>query len=248
LRVSALKGKRAALLALVLVLAVSGAAAIAGYYYYQGVNFVTTEDARVAADTVTVTPEITGRLVEWNVEEGDRVKAGQLLGRLDLEAVLTSATSGPQALGASAGVMAAKAEIRAPIDGEIIQSKAVEGALVGTGTPLAVVADTDHAYIIANIKETAIGRVKEGQRVEVRLDACPGRVFSGRVAGIGKATTSVFSLLPSQNSGENYIKVTQVIPVKIILVDAPEVRLIPGTNATVKIYAKPQPTKAGEEK
>ncbi|MGB9885393.1 MAG: HlyD family secretion protein [Moorellales bacterium] len=245
---SKVSGRRTVVLTLALVLAVLGAVGIAGYYYYQGVNFVTTEDARVAADTVTVTPQIAGRLVEWTIKEGDRVKAGQLLGRLDLEAVLTSASTGPQALGASAGVMAAKAEIRSPIAGEIIQSKAVVGALVGTGTPLAVVADTDHAYISANIKETRIERIAEGQRVDVRLDSCPGREFSGRVAAIGKATTSVFSLLPSQNTGENYIKVTQVIPVRIVLVDAPVGKLIPGASATVKIHVKSQPAGTGGEK
>lgn len=236
-----LKDRRVAVVSLVLFLSLLGTGAIAGYYYYEGVNYVTTEDARVTADTVTVTPEIAGRLVEWNVRESDRVKAGQLLGRQDLESVLTSSTTGPQALGAAAAVMAAKAEIRAPISGEVIQSKAVVGALVSAGTPLAVVADTDHAYISANIKETKIDQVKVGQRVDVHLDAYPGKTFVGRVASIGRATTSVFSLLPSQNSGENYIKVTQVIPVKIVLVDAGEVKLLPGMSATVRIHIKSQP-------
>lgn len=230
-----------AIVAFVLFLALLGAGAIAGYYYYEGINYVTTDDARVTADMVTVTPEIAGRLVEWNVKESDKVKAGQLLGRQDLGSVLTSSAVAPQALGSAAGVMASKAEIRAPISGEVIQTKAVVGALVSPGTPLAIVADTDHAYISANIKETKIERVKVGQRVDVKLDAYPGRVFSGRVASIGRATTSVFSLLPSQNSGENYIKVTQVIPVKIILIDAEGVKLMPGMNATVKIYIRSKP-------
>lgn len=238
---SLLKDKRVTVVITVLLLSLLGAGAIAGYYFYQGVNYVTTEDARVTADMVTVTPEIAGRLVEWNVKESDRVKAGQLLGRQDLASVLTSSSAAPQALGTAAGVMASKAEIRSPISGEVLQSKAVVGALVSPGTPLAVVADTDHAYISANIKETRIDRVKVGQRVDVKLDAYPGRVFSGRVASIGRATTSVFSLLPSQNSGENYIKVTQVIPVKIVLTDAGDIKLMPGMSATVKIYIKTKP-------
>lgn len=232
------RSKRFWIVTIVTALALVGAGAIAGYYWYEGTSYVSTEDARVVADMVTVTPEIAGRLIEWNVRESDRVQAGQILGRQDLASVLTSATAGPQALSATAGVLAAKAEIRAPISGEVIQSKAVVGALVSPGTPLAVVADTDHAYVSANIKETEISRVRVGQRVDVKLDAYPGRTFTGRVAGIGRATTSVFSLLPSQNTGGNYIKVTQVIPVKIVLVDAADVKMLPGMSATIRVHVK----------
>ncbi|WP_406677208.1 HlyD family secretion protein [Moorella sp. ACPs] len=223
---------------LVLVLALAGAGAIAFYYYYESLNYASTDDARVAADTVTVSPEIAGKLLEWRIQEGDEVKAGQVLGRQDLESTLTSSAVNPQALGTAAGVMARKAEIRAPIDGRVLQSKAVVGQMAAPGMPLAIIADTNNLYISANIKETVIARVKAGQMVDVRIDAYPGRVFSGRVTSIGRATTSVFSLLPAQNASGNYTKVTQVIPVKIQLVDAGDVQLMPGMNATVRIHIR----------
>jgi len=238
LNIEKLKENRRKVVVLVLIVSVLGAGAIAGYYYYNSVNYIITEDARVSADTVTIVPETTGRLLEWNAEESDRVESGQLLGRLDLTPSLASLASDPESLQKAGSIMAQKAEIRAPISGEIIQSKAVVGSLVGPSTALAVVADTDHAYISANIKETKIGRVKVGQKVQVKIDAYPNKVFYGRVASIGKATTSTFSLLPSQNSGENYIKVTQVIPVKIVLTEGDNKGLMPGMNATVKIYLK----------
>jgi len=223
---------------LVIVLALAGAGGIAYYYYYEGVHFAKTDDARVAADTVTVTPEIPGKLIAWLVQEGDLVKAGQVLGRQDLGAALTSSAVNPQAMGAAAGVMAQKAEIKAPIDGQVIQSRAIVGQMATPGMPLAIIADAEHLYISANIKETDIEKVKPGQAVEVSLDAFPDRQFTGRVASIGRATTAVFSLLPAQNASGNYTKVTQVIPVKIQLVDANDVRLMPGMNATVRIHLK----------
>ncbi|WP_338824215.1 p-hydroxybenzoic acid efflux pump subunit AaeA [Moorella humiferrea] len=223
---------------LVLALALAGAGAVAFYYYYENRNYASTDDARVAADTVTVTPEITGKLLEWRVREGDEVKAGQLLGRQDLEALLTSGAANPQALGTAGSVMAARAEIRAPIDGQVVQSKAVVGQMAAPGTTLAIIADTRNLYISANIKETVIARVKVGQLADVRIDAYPGRVFTGRVTAIGRATTSVFSLLPAQNASGNYTKVTQVIPVKIQLVDAGDVQLLPGMNAAVRIHIR----------
>ncbi|MBC7324246.1 MAG: HlyD family secretion protein [Moorella sp. (in: Bacteria)] len=223
---------------LVIVLALIGAGGIAYYYYYEGAHFVRTDDARVAADTVTVTPEIPGKLIAWLVQEGDLVKAGQVLGRQDLGASLTSSAVNPQAMGAVAGVMAQKAEIKAPIDGQVIQSKAVVGQMATPGMTLAIIADAEHLYISANIKETVIEKVKPGQVVEVSFDAFPDRRFSGRVASIGRATTAVFSLLPAQNASGNYTKVTQVIPVKIQLVDTKDVKLMPGMNATVRIHLK----------
>jgi multidrug resistance efflux pump len=221
---------------LVTVVALIGAGGIAGYYSYEATHYAKTDDARVAADTVTVTPEIPGKLVTWLVQEGDMVKAGQVLGRQDLEASLTSSVLNPQALGAAAGVMAQKAEIKAPIDGQVIQSKVVVGQMATPGMALAIIADTEHLYISANIKETIIEKIKPGQVVDVKLDAFPGRQFSGRVVGTGRATTAVFSLLPAQNASGNYTKVTQVIPVKIQLTDAGDVELIPGMNATVRIH------------
>lgn len=223
---------------LVLVLALVGAGAIAFYYYYEGTNYVTTDDARVAADMVTVSPEIPGRLLEWRVQEGDEVKAGEVLGRQDLASSLTSGAVNVQGLVATAGLMAQKAEIRAPIDGRVIQSKAVPGQMASPGTALAIIADTKHLYVSANIKETAIRKVKVGQLVDVRIDAYPGRVFSGRVVSIGWATASVFSLLPAQNATGNYTKVTQVIPVKIQLADVEGVELAPGMSASVRVHLR----------
>lgn len=229
---------RRIVVAMVIILALIGAGGIAYYYHYEGANFVSTDDARVAADTVTVSPEIPGKLLSWQVQEGDNVKAGQVMGRQDLGASLTSSAVNPQALGAAAGVMAQKAEIKAPIDGQVIQSKAMVGEMAAPGMPLVIIADTGHLYISANIKETVIEKVRAGQVVDVGIDAFPGRNFSGRVANIGRATTSVFSLLPALNATGNYTKVTQVIPVKIQLLNAGDIKLMPGMNATVRIHIK----------
>lgn len=229
---------RRMIIALVLIMALVGACGIALYYHYMGTYYVTTEDARVAADTATVTPEISGKLLEWNVEEGDLVKAGQVLGRQDLSSVMTSSAVSPQTMGAVAGVMAEKAVIKAPISGQVIQSKAVVGQMVAPGTQIAVIADTDNLYISANIKETVIERVRPGQLVDVSIDAYPGRKFTGRVVSVGRATTSTFSLLPSQNTSGNFTKVTQVVPVKIQIEDAGNADLMVGMSVKVRIHIR----------
>jgi multidrug resistance efflux pump len=220
--------------------AVIGALGIIGYYWYEGAHYVSTDDARVAADTVTVTPEISGRLIDWRVREGDSVKAGDVLGRQDLSSALLSGmllgAVNPNSEGSLSQVVADKSEIRSPIAGQVIQSSAVVGEMAVSGMSLAVIADTGNLYISANIKEGALRNVHPGEIVDVHIDAYPGHEFRGRVYELGRATASTFSLLPAQNNTGNYTKVTQVIPVKIRLLDTGNAQLMVGMNATVKIH------------
>jgi multidrug resistance efflux pump len=217
-----------------------GVLEIVGYYWYEGVHYVSTDDARVAADTVTITPEISGKLIDWRVKEGDVVKEGDILGRQDLSSALLSGmivgAVNPDSEGSLSQVIADKSEIKSPISGQVIQSSAVVGEMAASGMSLAVVADTSNLYVSANIKEGSFKNVHPGEMVDVRIDAYPGQDFRGQVYELGQATTSTFSLLPAENDTGNYTKVTQVIPVKIHLLDVGNARLMAGMNASVKIH------------
>lgn len=219
----------------VLALILLGAAGIVFYYGYQGSHYVSTDNARVAANTAQVTPEIPGRILAWNVGVGSTVQAGQVIGQLDTNTVAQSNAVNLNSLSQLAPLTASRALVRAPISGRVIQSNALVGQLVSAGQSLAVVADTNSAYISANVKETQIGRILPGQRVTVRLDAS-GRGFQGRVQEIGQATASTFSILPNSNADTgNFTKVAQVVPVKIYPIEKPPVELLPGMSASVKI-------------
>jgi multidrug resistance efflux pump len=209
--------------------------AIVAYYRYEGLHYEKTDDARVAANVVAVTPEIPGKILEWRVKEGDQVQAGDILGRQDLGTALTSGALSPASLGTVAGVFAEKAAIKAPIGGQVIQSSAVVGQTAAPGASLAVLADTDGLYVAANIKEGDIARISIGQAARLDIDAFGGRHFSGRVESIGRATASTFSLLGAQSGGGSYTKIVQVVPVKISIVDPGEARLMIGMNASVRI-------------
>jgi multidrug resistance efflux pump len=226
---------RRRIILIVLGVAVLSALGIGGYYWYEGSRYILTDDARVAANVVSVSPEITGRLLEWRVQEGDRVSAGDVLGRQDLGTALSSDALNPQTLGSTAGVVAEKAVLKAPISGQVILSTAVVGAMAAPGSSLAVIADTGSLYISANIKEGDIEAVKIGQAVDVSIDAFHRRHFQGRVASIGRATASTFSLLPASTGSGNYTKVIQVIPIKIDLADQ-GAGLMVGMNSSVRIH------------
>ena len=226
---------RRTIIFIVLAVAVVAIAGIVGWYRYEGARYIATDDARVAADVVSVSPEIVGKLVEWRIREGDKVAKDDVLGRQDLGSALTSGALNPQSLGSVAGVVAEKAVLKSPIAGQVILSTGVVGEMAAPGMSLAMIADTDNLYFSANIKEGDIARVKVGQPVDVTVDAFRGRPFHGRVQTIGRATSSTFSLLPAQNSGGNYTKVIQVIPIKVSILDQGDARIMVGMNASLRI-------------
>jgi len=112
-------------------------------------------------------------------------------------------------------------KIYAPIDGYITKKNVETGNQIQAGQPLMAVVPLDDIWITANYKETQIERVKPGQKVDIRIDTYPGKVFHGTVHSIMAGTCSVFSLFPPENATGNYVKVVQRIPVKIIMDNTP---------------------------
>ena len=82
------------------ILLVLVAVAIAGYYWYINMqDFVSTDDAYVDANSVAISTKMLGRIIYLGTDEGDTVRAGQILVRLDdrdLRAEEASAQAGLQ--------------------------------------------------------------------------------------------------------------------------------------------------------
>ena len=78
-------------------------------------------------------------------------------------------------------------EVRAPFAGEIVERTAVRGALVEAGKQLFTVVDLSTVWAMLHVPEAALTRVKLGQRVELRLDSAPDKVFKGELTWIGQA-------------------------------------------------------------
>lgn len=78
-------------------------------------------------------------------------------------------------------------DVRAPFAGEIIERSAVRGALVETGKPLFTIADASKMWAMLQVPEAALGRLKEGQSVELKVDSLPGQTFEGKITWIGLA-------------------------------------------------------------
>ena len=130
----------------------------------------------------------------------------------------------------------ARTEVRAPMAGRVTQTNRLEpGNLAPQQLPLiSIVADRGY-WIEANFKETQLAKIRPGQRATVEIDAVPGRKFAAHVTSIGAGTGSQFSLLPAQNATGNWVKVTQRVPVRLVLDETPDRPLVAGWSADVTV-------------
>lgn len=96
--------------------------------------------------------------------------------RLDLWAI-----SAEQLRGAEAGRFARQLWLHAPASGVVLEKAAVEGRRFMAGDPLLQIADLSSLWLLADVFEQDIGRVRVGQAAQFTIDAFPGEVFRGRV-------------------------------------------------------------------
>jgi membrane fusion protein (multidrug efflux system) len=90
-------------------------------------------------------------------------------------------------------------------------------------------------YVIANFKETQIGKMKPGQKAKIHIDAFPGRSFEGTVESLSGGTGGSFSLLPADNASGNFVKVVQRVPVRIAWQPPADVAMRAGLSADVSV-------------
>jgi len=228
--------RRRKLLALLAVALLLGAGAAVGFHlWYEAVHFVTTENAAVAGAIVQVSSPDSGRIFRLHTDVGSLVRKDDPLAILDVP-ILTSLPFG----GSRSTYLDAHdrlVDVPSPVEGIVISRKANVGDSVGANQSLFTVVDTRRLWVVANVEETQIARVRPGQYVEVYVDALQ-QTLDGVVEAIIPATTSTFSLLPAQNTTGSFTKIVQLVPVKIALptADAP---LIVGASVRVRIHTGP---------
>ncbi|MBV7508233.1 HlyD family efflux transporter periplasmic adaptor subunit [Bacillus sp. sid0103] len=212
--------KRLLLLNIIMLLVLVGAG-VGGYAYYnRTANYLTTDNAQIAGQQVTIAAPASGKLTDWKGNVGDRFTKDSTIGTI----TTTGKDGTPE-----------KMKVTLPTDGTIVQNNAVQNSFVAAGTPLAQVYDLTKLWVTANIDETDIDEIAVGQNVDIYVDAFPNSTLKGKVQQIGLATAGTFSLLPSSNTTGNYTKVTQVVPVKVTIDDNKGVAIVPGMNVTVRI-------------
>ena len=141
--------------------------------------------------------------------------------------------------------------VLAPFDG-VVGNRVVElGQYAQPGVRLLALVAMDSVYVDANFKETQLGAIHPGQKVDVSVDAYGGRVVEGVVKSISPASGAQFSLLPPDNATGNFTKVVQRVAVRLKL--SPEAiqegGLRPGLSVIASVRTRdesqPKPTLLG---
>ena len=203
-------------LIVVVLLALIGGVA---YFVYNNYIYYSTDDAQITGSIVAVNATAAGKLNTLNVKLGDKVMANETIGTI-VNAQGTTIS-----------------KIVSPIDGTIVQSSAVEGQYVSGGLPLVEVTDLNNLSITAYVDESQIDNVKQGQDVDIKVDAYSDTTMSGHVQQIVNATAGSFSILPTEdNASGNFTKVGQRIPVVISLSGNAGKQIMPGMSTTVTIH------------
>lgn len=278
-----------------------------GAWFIYRERIVSTNDALIDGFKVAVCPDITARIVKLYVDEGDWVKAGDLLCDLDdtipqsekiraaakietaeaglavekynfekifndferarngfAEGVITAqqfdhaqknyAMARSRLEMAQADLVLAKAElgvietklwhtkVYASVNGMIVKRWMYEGDVPAPGQAIFSLYELDNTWVVANLEETKMKKVRLGDPVEITLDIYPGKQFYGKVFVIKGSAASEFSLIPQDNATGNYTKVAQRIPLKISIDrsrDSEPLYLFPGLSAEVKIRVSP---------
>lgn len=209
------KGKLLKILIPLLFVVVIGGCAFGIYTFTMNQTYFSTDNAKVTAKLYNVCGVTNGKLISWDVENGDLVEQNQVLGRQEVLPYITS-----------------------PITGTVVKNDGAVNQMASMSAPLAVIADTSNLYIGVNVEETDIMKIHLGQVADIKLDAYPGKVFKGQVAEIDPATQTYFSNNPGFTTSGTYTKVTQLIPIKVTLENKDNLPLVFGMNANVKIHLK----------
>jgi len=133
--------------------------------------------------------------------------------------------------------------VKAPYDGTVTQVSSLQpGAMIVSSlaafvptSAVALVSDGSK-WVTANLKETDLTYVHPGQPVEITIDSYPDRVWHGTVSAIAPATGAQFSVLPSENSSGNWVKVVQRLPVRIAFDPGEDISMVrAGMSTNVEI-------------
>ena len=126
--------------------------------------------------------------------------------------------------------------VSAACDGQISRLRLRPGDYVLQGQPNFVLVCKHSWWVDANFKETDLARIQPGENATISVDMYGGHTFRGRVLSINPASGSAFSLLPPENATGSWVKVTQRVPVRVVILNiSAKFPLRVGTSAVVSI-------------
>jgi RND family efflux transporter MFP subunit len=222
-----------------------------------------------ASVTIRIAPQVAGRIVDLAADEGQTVKAGSVLARLDdsdiratvaeleararyaeqqyerIEALLKQGwvtrerfdQARSELDAAHHAVRRASEQMRfmalaTPADGQVIRRDGEVGDFIPSNQPVFYLAKSGSPLrISADVDEEDIPLVKAGDKVLIKADAFPDRVFDGQVSDVtpkGDPIARSYRVriaLPSDTA----LKIGMTAETNIITKESPNALLVPAT-------------------
>jgi len=145
-------------------------------------------------DEINLFSKVTGKLYEYTVKEGDRVQKGQTIALVDRD---------------ETGLKFELAKVETPISGIVGKTLLDKGAnvlpsatFIG-GAPLAIIVNMDEVVVKLNVPETYIPNLKMGLEAQIRVDAYPDEIFTGKVSKISQVLDTATRTLPIEITIDN---------------------------------------------
>ena len=111
--------------------------------------------------------------------------------------------------------------VHAPFDGYVTNLNIAVGQYANEGRQVVSLVDDRHWYVMANFRETFLGRIEPGMDAEVFLLGFPNVRFRGRVEGVGWAlfqdNGATVEGLPRTEPTLNWVRLAQRFPVRVTL-------------------------------
>jgi membrane fusion protein (multidrug efflux system) len=165
-------------------------------------------------------------------------KADQVAAARSQLAAAHEAVSAAQAQLDEASVNLSYTRLVASVAGHVTQKTVAVGDYVQAGTQVLAIVPLD-IWVTANFKETQLKLMRPGQKVAMKVDACPQNNIRGHIDSIQRGAGQAFGILPPENATGNYVKVVQRVPVKIVFDEPPrDCPLGPGMSVTPTVRVR----------
>lgn len=241
----------------IIVILVIAALAGGGWYYYKGRSgngkpkyqavqaelrdlseLVDTTGVVEPENRVEIQPSSSGRIEEILAEEGDRIKAGDVLALMsssDRVAILDAARAAGDGQYEKWKETYKPIKVISPIDGTLILKNVVEGQTVSANTVLFAI--SDKLIVSASLDESDIGKIKMGQRASIVLDSYPDRPVKGTVfkildEGTTKNNVVTYTVKLRPDRVPEFFRSQMTANIKVRISERRDVLLIPAAAVT----------------
>lgn len=158
----------------------------------------------VAASSVDVMPDTSGKIANIRVRVGDYVEKNQILAYVD--------PSRP-------GMTYESSPIRAPVAGTITSFPVSVGSMVAPSVSIAKISNTKNLEINISVAERFVSRIAVGQPALLTFDSYPGEVFTAKVVEVNPVldtTSRSMGVKLVLDPPDNRIKIGMYCRVKLI--------------------------------